>query len=95
MIQKINEIQNKYTEPLQTFNILLNMNNKAANMAYEKLKSIGYFFTGIKPICSEKEIMIMNNPKDTAINFDTFAVTNKFSKIKNYVKKYYDRRIEQ
>lgn len=90
LIQKINEIQNKYTDPLQTFNVFLNMNHRAANMAYEKLKESGYFFSGIIPICSENEFMIMHNPKNVEIYFDKFVVTDKFSYVTNYVKKFYD-----
>lgn len=95
MIDKIEVIQNKCSEPLQTFNVFLNLNHKAANFAYEKLKDAGYFFSGIKALCAENEFMVMHNPNGTAINFDKFAVTDKFSKVRDYVKKYYDRRIER
>lgn len=90
---KINEIQSKYIHPMQTFNVLLNINHKSANMAYEKLKSAGYFFSGVRAICAENEFMIMHNPKNIEINFNKFAVTDKFSKVTDYVKKFYDRRL--
>ena len=88
-IDKIKAIENKFAAPLETFNVFLNMNHKSANLAYEKLKGAGYFFSGVMPICAENEFMIMHNPKNVAINFDKFAVTDKFSKVKDYVKKYY------
>ena len=95
LIQKINEVQNKYIEPLQTFNVFLNMNHKSANMAYEKLKYLGYFFSGVRSICSDNEFMIMHNPKNAPIDFNKFAVTDKFSRIKDYIKNCYDRRMNQ
>jgi len=89
MIDKINSIENKLAAPLETFNVFLNLNHKSANLAYEKLKKAGYFFSGIRPICAENEFMVMHNPKGTAINFDKFAATDKFLKVIDYVKKYY------
>ena len=95
LIPKINEVQNKYTEPLQTFNVFLNLNHKSMNIAYEKLKSLGYFFSGLKPICSENDFMIMHNPRNISIDFNKFAVTDKFSRVSDYIKFYYDRRVNQ
>ena len=90
MLDKITAIEKIFAAPLETFNIFLNLNHKAANLAYEKLKGAGYFFSGIRPICAENEFMILHNPKGTAINFDNFAVTDKFSKVRDYVKKFYN-----
>lgn len=90
MIEKITAIEKKFAAPLQTFNVFLNLNHKSANLAYEKLKGAGYFFSGIQAICAENEFMIMHNPNGTPINFDKFAVTDKFSKVRDYVKKFYD-----
>lgn len=90
--EEILEIESRRKEPFQTFNIFLNISDKSAISAYKVLRSCGYFFAGFEPICSEREIMILHNPKKISINFDTLEMTEEFLELKNHVKKFYDGR---
>lgn len=74
----------------QTANIFLNCNEPCSVWAYECLKSMGYFFTGLKPLCSQKEYMILHNPGETAIYFEDYAVSDEFASLLYYVRACYE-----
>ena len=91
IIEKILAVENLHVKPFQTFNIFLNINDKAAITAYKKLREIGYFFAGFEPICFENEFMILHNPKNVAINFDTLSMTEEFNILKEQVRNCYEQ----
>ena len=94
LIAKVKEIQNERKEPYQIFNLYLNISDPKAITAYKELLKIGYFFTGFRPLCSDRELIVMHNPCKVQINFDTFKLTQKFSELNDYIKKCYERRIK-
>lgn len=69
----------------QTANIFLNCSDPCAVWAYECLENMGYFFTGLKPLCSEKEYIILHNPGETVIYFEDYAVSDEFASLLYYV----------
>lgn len=93
LISKIESLHSQFNSDLQTFNIFLNMSDSKSVTAYQILKKLGYFFAGFKPLCSEREVMILHNPRKVSINFDLLTLTENFSKIRDYVKKCYEGRI--
>lgn len=95
LIRKIQELHSKFDSEQQTFNIYLDISDEKSVNAYEELIKCGYFFTGLKPICSEHEFMIMHNPRKTSVDFDKFILAQDFEQIRDYVKKQYERRIEK
>lgn len=74
----------------QTANILLNCNDEHAAGAYRMLKRMGYFFTGIKPLCSEREYMVLHHPGEVKIFFEEYVIDHHFEKIMQYVKTCYE-----
>lgn len=92
--EEILQIESQRTEPLQTFNIFLNISDESAITAYKVLKSCGYFFAGFEPICLQHEIMILHNPKNVSINLDTLNMTEEFLELKNHVRKFKDEKVE-
>ena len=93
---KIKEIENNRQAPLQTFNVQLNIKDSKAVAAYECLKSMGYFFAGLKPLISrEREVMIMHNPNGVAIHFDTLKTVDSYTPLKEYVQKSYESRCKR
>lgn len=56
-----------------TFICFLNMKDKAACYAYERLKKCGFFFTGIKPLNGDTEYMILACVDEKRINIDDFT----------------------
>lgn len=81
------------SEGMQTVNILININNPFAVWGYERLAARGYFFTGLYPLCENKEYMILHNPGKVNIYFDEFKVTNDFCILLEYVRKCYESRV--
>lgn len=89
--QRIGAIHTRF--PLrgkQTSNIFLNCSDPCAVWAYECLENIGYFFTGLKPLCSEKEYIILHNPGETVIYFEDYAVSDEFASLLYYVRACYE-----
>lgn len=92
LVSEIQAIHSKYTAEFQTFNIFLNISDAKSIAAYNELKKLGYFFAGFQPICKQYEIMILHNPGNVEINFDTLKIIPAFENLKNYVKNCYESR---
>ncbi|MCH5249841.1 MAG: hypothetical protein J1E98_07905 [Lachnospiraceae bacterium] len=76
----------------QIINVFLNCNDKNAVWAYRLLEDEGYFFTGLKPLCSKKEYMVLHNPGEVEIYFEDYVVSEEFEGLLCYVKKAYEGR---
>ena len=92
LAKRMEALHAKFADDGQTFNIMLNISDEKSIAAYEVLKSMGYFFAGFKPICGVHEIMILHNPGNVSINFDTLKLIPPFAELKDYVKKCYESR---
>lgn len=73
----------------QTANIFLNCSDTYAPWAYEELTKLGYFFTGLKPLCSEKEYMVLHHPGEVEIHFEDYVVSEEFVPLLAYVHRCY------
>lgn len=86
------QIGNLYTryplKGMQTASVFLNINDKNAVWAYRTLVEEGYFFAGLKPLCSDKEYMVLHNAGEVEIFWDDYVVTEEFREFVNYVKKW-------
>lgn len=83
---EIKSIERRYLEnDRQTFNVFLNMNDPQAVQGYHMLRKMGYFFTGIKPLCSENEYMILHNAKKIPIFGEDYILTEEFRRLWNYI----------
>lgn len=76
----------------QTANVLLNINDVNAVWAYNILISMGYFFTGFKPLCSQWEYMVLHHPGKVKIFFDDYKVSSEAAPVLTYVKDQYNNR---
>lgn len=86
--EKLAMIYEKY--PLtgrQTANVFLNCSDKYSVYAYRILKDRGWFFTGLKPLCSDREFLIMHHKGEVAVYFEDYVVSREFKPLLNYVKK--------
>lgn len=91
--QQLTQIHSTY--PLkgkQTVNVLLNCNDVNGVFAYRILKKMGYFFTGLKPLCSESEYMVLHHCGEVVIHFDTYVVSEEFKLLLSYVKNCAEKR---
>lgn len=91
--QKICELHEAF--PLrgkQTAGIFLNCSDLNAVWAYETLRKLGYFFTGMRPLCGKNEYMVLHNPGDVKIVFEDYHVNTEFARLLSYVKECYVKR---
>lgn len=74
----------------QTCNVFLNINDPHAVTAYHILKKKGYFFTGLKSLCSEEqEYMVLHHPGTITIYMNEFVLSSEIIILKNYVENCY------
>lgn len=86
--ERIAALHKKY--PLrgrQTANILLNISDSNAVWAYHCLSDMGYFFTGLKPLCSDREYMVLHHSGEVEIFMEDYALTDEFRKLAEYTEK--------
>lgn len=79
-------------EPLQTFNVFLNISDESAVAAYEALTALGFFFAGFQPLCSAREIMVLHDPGSVPLYLDSLALTPRFQRVRDYIKPFYEKR---
>ena len=60
---------------------------------YEKLKKAGYFFTGLKPVCGEREQLYMQWIDDWNLCMEDYVLTESFAGIRDVIQKFYENRI--
>lgn len=86
--QKVENLEKEFGKSeRETINIFLNCKDPKAVVAYEKLKQKGYFFTGIRPLCSDKEYMILHYAGGITIHFEDYNVTEEFGELIRYIQK--------
>lgn len=86
--EQIRKLHSRY--PLtgkQTANIFLNINDRYAVWAYEKLRETGYFFTGLKPLCSEREYMVLHHPGEVETYLEDYVVSEEFRELTEKLKR--------
>ncbi len=71
-----------------TANALVNINDKAAVYAYDQLQKMGYFFAGLKPLCGEREYIVLHNPGKTATHTEDYIVPEECAMLLLYVNEY-------
>lgn len=69
-----------------TANVFLNSNDRYAAGAYERLCENGFFFTGIKPLCGNREYIIMHHAGEIPFYFEDLKLDMEFQKIANYIR---------
>ncbi|HEX3026934.1 MAG TPA: hypothetical protein VHR42_06880 [Clostridia bacterium] len=79
---QVDQVRARYQGvPLQTFNVFLNISDPAAPEAYRILKESGFFFTGFKPLCSEREYLVMHDANGVAPHTEDYALSNEFEEL--------------
>lgn len=81
-MKEIQTIMEQYRSiPNQTINALVNMKDAAAPFAYYILEQSGFFYTGIKPLCSEREYLCMHHPFEVPLGFQHYILSDSFAAI--------------
>lgn len=93
--EQLRMVHSRYPlEGKQTANILLNCNDLHAVWAYDLLKKEGYFFTGLKPLCSDMEFMVLHHPGKVKIYFSDYVVSEEFARLLRYIRSCYENRAD-
>lgn len=86
--KRLTKIYEKY--PLtgkQTANVFLNCSDRYSVYAYRILEDEGWFFTGLKPLCSDREFLVMHHKGEVEIYFGDYVVSREFKPLLEYIKK--------
>lgn len=70
----------------QTCNIFLNINDPHAEAAYVFFQKMGYFLTGFKCLCSEREYMVLHHPGEVKIYWEDYVLSSEFAVVASYIK---------
>ena len=92
LAERITKLHTRY--PLRgkkTAVIFINCNDPGAVWAYEVLQEMGYFFTGLKPLCSEREYIVMHHEGEVQIYFEDYWVSGEFANLIGYVETCYKK----
>jgi hypothetical protein len=73
----------------QTAGIFLNCTDIGAVWAYELLNRMGYFFSGMRPLCGSNEYMVLHNPGEVEIMFKDYRTIDEFDWLLDYVETCY------
>lgn len=86
--ERMEELHRRYPlKDRQTANVFLNISDINAVWAYHVLTETGYFFTGLKPLCSGNEYMVMHNSGEVEIYFEDYVVSREFASLMDYIKR--------
>lgn len=92
LVKRITKLHTRYPlQGKQTAVIFLNCNDPGAVWAYETLQEMGYFFTGLKPLCSEREYIVLHHEGEVEIFFEDYWVSGEFANLIGYVETCYKK----
>lgn len=92
LAKRITKLHTRYPlQGKQTAVIFLNCNDPGAVWAYETLQEMGYFFTGLKPLCSEREYIVLHHEGEVEIFFEDYWVSGEFANLIGYVETCYKK----
>lgn len=89
LIQRVGEIKSAHNEKYWTIQLILPVDKKEAVSAYEDLTAEGFFFTGVRPVCSKTEQIYLQYTGDVYFNFEEFKLTDNFRILLKDILKYY------
>lgn len=93
LIPQIREIMAAHTQPYWTYQITISADQGYAVAEYEQLHEIGYFFTGLKAACGEKEQFYMQWCGDMELCMEEYVLTAEFQELRDEIQAFYERRI--
>lgn len=83
---KLKALINEDDKPHWTYQIIANISDAGFAECYESLKALGFFFSGIRPLCSENEEIYMHYLGKTKLYIDDYKLTEEFRELANKIK---------
>lgn len=93
LISQIRQIMAAHTQPYWTYQITISADQGYAIAEYEQLLEIGFFFTGLKAACGEKEQFYMQWCGDMELYMEEYVLTAAFQVLRDEIQGFYERRI--
>ena len=75
-----------------TIQITLSTSSPAVFYEYDQLRRLGFFFTGLKPLCGSEEQMYMQWLGDVHLYMEDYALTDSFQVLREQIGEYYKNR---
>lgn len=86
-MDRILDIRASHSEKYWTIQLILPVNAPIAIETYEKLKNEGFFFTGVRAVCSDTEQIFMQYTGDVFINYDEYVLTDRFKRLLGMIRR--------
>lgn len=94
LVTQVRQIMDAHGQPYWTYQITVSADCGYAVAEYEQLWEIGFFFTGLKAACGEKEQFYMQWCGDMELHMEDYALTDDFRVLRDEIHSFYDRRRE-
>lgn len=75
-----------------TIQIALSISSPDIYYEYEELKKVGFFFSGLKPLCGVKEKMYMQWVGDLRLDMEQYRLTESFDELRKDIEEFYAAR---
>jgi len=85
LMEVIKDIKDSHSKKYWTIQLILPVDEECALSAYEKLRKEGFFFTGLRPLCSSQEEIFMQYTGDVLFCFEEFSLTDEFKLLLNEI----------
>ncbi|MCR5650970.1 MAG: hypothetical protein K6F86_07305 [Lachnospiraceae bacterium] len=81
LLCKIREIKDSHSGKYWTIQLILPVDRPEALKAYEALDKEGFYFVGLRPLCSDTEQIFLQYTGDVYFDFADFKLTPKFEQL--------------
>ncbi|MBQ7464177.1 MAG: hypothetical protein IJS86_04880 [Lachnospiraceae bacterium] len=86
LIEKVAQIQSSHSEKYWTIQLILPVDRPEAIAACDELFAKGFYFTGVRALCSETEQIFLQYTGDVYFDFDDFRLTDRFESLLRLIK---------
>ena len=92
---RMKELIDRYRgEGTYTIQVILYDDTPVVWDCYEELKKLGFFFTGIRPLCGPREQLCMQWVDDWELCMEDYVLTDSFRAIANEIEAFYEGRTQ-
>ncbi len=93
LVSRMQRLVSEYTgKGMYTIQIALFDDTPVVLEIYEQLKKLGFFFTGLKPVCGKREQFYMQWVDDWKLYMEDYMLSDSFREIADDISEFYNRR---
>ena len=86
LAEKVAQIQRSHSEKYWTIQLILPVDRPEAIAVCDELFAKGFYFTGVRALCSETEQIFLQYTGDVYFDFDDFRLTDRFESLLRLIK---------